>query len=173
MKLTAENLKNKGWIPINSRTFKLTKGNLKYSLRLETALYSIYPWKLAVTRKSYIVAKVEVKKYEDVEKIMSLYKKKPKPVPSIDNISNYIDNYILGNQLNELMFLYYNRALRPAKYRENDWAKVSDVDRYEGNYNRFVFTVCEDNKYIITTCSVKKFKKYCRKYLKDSPMLKY
>ena len=164
MKLTAENLKNKGWVSINSRTFKLTKGNLQYSLRLETALYGIYPWKLAVTRKSYIVAKVEVKKYEDVEKIMSLYKKKPKPVPSIYNISN---------QLNELMFLYYNRALRPAKYRENDWAKVSDVDRYEGNYNRFVFTVCEDNKYITTTCSIKKFKKYCRKYLKDSPMLKY
>lgn len=173
MKLTAENLKNKGWVSINSRTFKLTKGNLQYSLRLETALYSIYPWKLVVTRKSYVIAKVEVKKYEDVEKIMSLYKKKPKPVPSIDNISNYIDNYILGNQLNELMFLYYNRALRPAKYRENDWAKVSDVDRYEGNYNRFVFTVCEDNKYITTTCSIKKFKKYCRKYLKDSPMLKY
>ena len=173
MKLTAENLKNKGWVSINSRTFKLTKGNLQYSLRLETALYSIYPWKLVVTRKSYVIAKVEVKKYEDVEKIMSLYKKKPKPVPSIDNISNYIDNYILGNQLNELMFLYYNRALRPDKYRENDWAKVSGVDRYEGNYNRFVFTVYEDNKYIITTCSVKKFKKYCRKYLKDSPMLKY
>lgn len=173
MKLTAENLKNKGWIPINSRTFKSIKGNLQYSLRLETALYSIYPWKLVVTRKSYTIAKVEVKKYEDVEKIMSLYKKKPKPVPSIDNISNYIDNYILGNQLNELMFLYYNRALRPAKYRENDWAKVSDVDRYEGNYNRFVFTVYEDNKYITTTCSIKKFKKYCRKYLKDSPMLKY
>ena len=173
MKLTAENLKNKGWVSINSRTFKLIKGNLQYSLRLETSLYGIYPWKLSVTRKSYIVAKAEVKKYEDVEKIMSLYKKKPKPVPSIDNISNYIDNYILGNQLNELMFLYYNRALRPAKYRENDWAKVSDVDRYEGNYNRFVFTVYEDNKYITTTCSIKKFKKYCRKYLKDSPMLKY
>lgn len=173
MKLTAENLKNKGWVPINSRTFKSIKGNLQYSLRLETALYSIYPWKLIVTRKSYTIAKVEVKKYEDVEKIMSLYKKKPKPVPSIDNISNYIDNYILGSQLNELMFLYYNRALRPTKYRENDWAKVSDVDRYEGNYNRFVFTVYEDNKYITTTCSIKKFKKYCRKYLKDSPMLKY
>lgn len=173
MKLTADNLKNKGWVPINSRTFKLIKGNLQYSLRLETALYSIYPWKLIVTRKSYTIAKIEVKKYEDVEKIMSLYKKKPKPVPSIDNISNYIDNYILGNQLNELMFLYYNRALRPAKYRENDWAKVSDVDRYEGNYSRFVFTVYEDNKYITTICSIKKFKKYCRKYLKDSPMLKY
>lgn len=173
MKLTADNLKNKGWVPINSRTFKLIKGNLQYSLRLETTLYSIYPWKLIVTRKSYTIARVEVKKYEDVEKIMSLYKKKPKPVPSIDNISNYIDNYILGNQLNELMFLYYNRALRPAKYRENDWAKVSDVDRYEGNYSRFVFTVYEDNKYITTTCSIKKFKKYYRKYLKDSPMLKY
>ena len=96
MKLTAENLKNKGWVPINSRTFKLTKGNLQYSLRLETALYSIYPWKLAVTRKSYIIAKAEVKKYEDVEKI-----KTPKAIGPYDIISMMCTNFEGFNKLSD------------------------------------------------------------------------